>query len=229
MARECVRLVVFDMDGVLVDIHSSWEYLHEKFGVRREALVYKRWFEEGRITYDEWMRLDVSLWIRARGRIHRREIEALIEPIKPRSEARETVRELKAMGVNLSIVSGGIDLLAKRIASELGISEWRANILSFDREGYLEPGGRPLVGADKSRAVRDIARKFNAKLDETMFIGDSKWDLTALRVVGYPVLFLNKKTMIHGDPSELLRVAKYTIESLSQVTEIVERSCNPQP
>jgi phosphoserine phosphatase len=219
----CVKLVVFDMDGVLVDIHSSWEYLHEAFGVKGEARVYKRWFEEGRITYEEWMRLDVSLWIRARGRIHRRELEALLEPVKPRKGAIEAVRELKSMGIGVSIVSGGIDLLARRIAGELGISEWRANILSFDEEGYLQPSGIPMVGVDKSRVVEDVARRLGARLEETMFVGDSKWDLTAMRIVGYPVLFLNEKT--GGEGGELLEAARYTIRSLDEVPRIVKKAC----
>ncbi|MCE4613737.1 MAG: HAD-IB family phosphatase [Desulfurococcales archaeon] len=223
----CVRLVVFDMDGVLVDVHSSWEYLHKKFGVEERARAYKRLFEEGRISYEDWMRLDVSLWIEARGRVHKSELEALLAPIRPRSDAVETVRSLRGLGVYMSIVSGGIDLLARRIARELGIGEWRANILSFDEEGYLQPGGDPLVGVDKSRAVKEVAEKFGVALEETMFVGDSKWDLPALRIVGHPVLFLNEKTGHREGSEDLLRTARHVISSLREIVGIVKNSCKP--
>ncbi|HEX2065545.1 MAG TPA: hypothetical protein VHI93_01910 [Candidatus Thermoplasmatota archaeon] len=35
-----VRLVCFDMDGVLIDVGSSWVMVHRHFGVQNEASLH---------------------------------------------------------------------------------------------------------------------------------------------------------------------------------------------
>jgi len=210
-----VKIVLFDMDGVLVPIRSSWAYLHEYFGVSEEARRVMRLFEEGRIDYLDWMRLDTELWVRARGRVHIRELIEAFERVPIRPEAPKVARELHRRGILVGIVSGGIDLLARRVAREIGADVWVANKLSFDKYGYLVPGGVPLVGVDKSRVVRRILGEYGIPPENAMFVGDSRWDATAMRIVGYPVAFGE------GCP-ELERVARCRVRSLTEVVGLVD-------
>ena len=56
-----VEAVVFDCDGVLVDITSSWQQIHNYFGTNNKENLAK--FLEKEITDDEFMELDIKLWL----------------------------------------------------------------------------------------------------------------------------------------------------------------------
>ena len=58
--RQNIKLVFFDMDGVLLDTVSSWGFVHEYFRTtnRRSIIPYLR----GDIDYLEFIKRDVSLW-----------------------------------------------------------------------------------------------------------------------------------------------------------------------
>ncbi len=209
------RIVVFDMDGVLVDIKSSWQYLHERFGVADEASRIMEMFVQGKIDYLEWMRLDTSLWIKASGgRLHRNTLMKMFEEVEVNPEAVQVVRRLRRLGLRIGILSGGIDLLAMRVARIIGADAWMANGLIFDKRGYLVPGGRPLVGVDKSRPLRRMLWELGLEPSEAVYVGDSEWDISAFRVVAYPVLY--------GDDEKARPYVKYVIKRLGELVDIVE-------
>ncbi|GAG35915.1 unnamed protein product, partial [marine sediment metagenome] len=54
-----IKMVVFDLDGVLVDIDSSWQTIHRAFGVDNEENFQKHLRNE--IDYREFMRSDIGL------------------------------------------------------------------------------------------------------------------------------------------------------------------------
>ncbi len=210
-----IAIVLFDMDGVLARIKSSWAYLHKYFGVDREAEEIKRLYEEGRIDYIEWMRLDTSLWAKARGGcVPRSELEEAlsrvpIDPYLPRLGY-----ELHRRGLLIGIVSSGIDLLARRVARRLGADVWVANRLSFDKRGCLVPGGVPLVGTDKVPVTRRILGELGIPPERAMFVGDSVFDRSVMRLVGYPVAY--------GDCPKLDGVAKCRVYRLDEIPSLVD-------
>lgn len=209
-----IRLVIFDVDGVLVPVKSSWGYVHERLGVSGEADRVKRLFEEGRIDYVEWMRLDTELWVRARGgRLHKSELSSILEEIPVRGEAVSAVRSLRRMGLRIALVSSGIDVLVRRVASILGADAWAANRLHFDKHGFLVPGGSPIVGVDKRGAVRRVASELGVELNETAYVGDSRWDSTAMSIVGLPIAY--------NDGGELSGVAKVRVKTLDEIPRVV--------
>jgi len=54
------RLVVFDMDGVLADVESSWVYVHRHFGVNNDHSLFA--YLRGEIDDLEFIRRDINLW-----------------------------------------------------------------------------------------------------------------------------------------------------------------------
>ncbi len=181
--RPCrIGLVVFDLDGVLVPIRSSWQYVHEKLGAVDYAAPNYRWFLEGRIRYWEWMFLDTLAWLEARPGLTRWDLERVFDDVEPLPEAREAVELLRQAGLELAIVSGGVETLVAGIAARLGIRHWVSPRLSFDPWGRLVPGGLPALEADrKDRAVLSLARRLGYTMRQVAFIGDSRWDLRGMR------------------------------------------------
>ena len=189
-----LRVAFFDVDGVLVPVKSSWSYVHERLGVEREAEEAARLFLEGRIGYEEWMRRDVELWIRASGgRLHRRDLERILSEIPVREGARELVAWLHRRGVRVVLVSAGVEPLVARVAREVGADAWVSPRLWYDKRGYLVPGGSPYVTPlgprGKGFIVRRIAGELGASMEETAFVGDSRWDRDAFEAVAHPIAY----------------------------------------
>ena len=57
-----LKLVVFDVDGTLIKVNSSGQFLHKKLGTWHKGKQHAKQFHQGTITYEEWAKLDVSLW-----------------------------------------------------------------------------------------------------------------------------------------------------------------------
>jgi len=57
-----LRLVVFDVNGTLTKVVSSWQFLHERLGTWDKGKQYAEQFFRGVITYEDLARLDASLW-----------------------------------------------------------------------------------------------------------------------------------------------------------------------
>ncbi len=221
-----VRVVVFDLDGVLVESRSSWSTLHNYFG--SDAIVNEAGdaekFKAGLIDYVEWMRRDTEAIIKASGgKVRREDIERALLNYKLEEGAEDLIQFLKKVGIHTAIVSGGIDILAKHVGERLGIERVYANRLLFDNEGNLIPGGEEIVNPlRKSDILSRISMELGIPLSEFMYVGDSDWDLNAFRVVGYPVLFLR-------DDSTSIDVPNLSIiRSLRELKQLLEELCDIQ-
>jgi phosphoserine phosphatase len=177
-----IKLVAFDVDGVLVPIRSSWGYVHEKLGTTRESEINYNAFKNGVIRYWEWMYLDTLAWIEARPGITKWDLVELFSEVRLSPGAEEAVKELRRKGLEVALVSGGVEVLVEKVAELLGIKHWVCPALSYDPWGRLVPGGEPRLEADrKDRAVLNLAKRLGLSLRNVAFVGDSYWDLRGMR------------------------------------------------
>ena len=193
--KRTVKIVAFDMDGVLVPIKNSWDLIHEKFGVLKEAKAVAKSFFQGKISYYEWLYLSTLLWVKSRkGEVYRRDLEEAFEGVKVSSGFKQLVDRLKREGRRVVIISGGVSVLLERVASELGVSEWYSSILVFDDKGRLVPGGIPVVEAGgKDKILLSVMSKYRVRSEESAYVGDSVWDREAFAVVGLSILYGDEK------------------------------------
>ena len=220
--RSCgkVGVLAFDMDGVLIVEKSSWSVLHEYFGSKAivdEAGDAQR-FERGEITYSEWMRRDTEAMVRVAGRCVTRDeiLNALLSRVTVRGSARTVVELAKDYGIVTAVVSGGVHVLAEYVAEELGIDLVFANRLAFDEGGCLMPGGEEVVNPlRKGDVLRRISKVTGVPLSKFMYVGDSAWDVSAFRYVGYPVFLKGSEDppgldglIVINDLSELITLLK---------------------
>jgi len=177
-------LIVFDMDGVLVEPRSSWSIVHQALGTKEHAQLYARLYWEGRISYMDWMLADTTLWLESEpGLTKHRLLEILGDAAEPRGEAYDAVALLRSRGFEVAIISGGLDLVAERVAGKLGIRLWVSPRLLFDKEGRLLPGGVPLVEADaKHRWLLRFMRETGAA--RACVAGDTRLDAPMMRLAG---------------------------------------------
>lgn len=211
--RRAFKVIVFDMDGTLIKEKSSWEKLHRHFGTLHEAEGALRDYVEGRISYEEFMRRDIACWPKP---LHISEVERLLLDYELADGAVEVVRELKAMGMRVAIVSAGIDILANDVASKVGADAVLANGLAIDSNGYLTGEGIKRVDPlCKDKALEEAVEKLGAEPAETVAVGDTRFDASMLRRAGLGIA-------LRGD-EELEEVADVVIKELRELPLVVRR------
>jgi phosphoserine phosphatase len=180
-----IRLVVFDVDGTLTVHTSIWWRLHEAFGTQEEGRAFFDKYFAGEITYRQWANNDAGLW---KGKSLNQVME-IVRATDLIPGAKETIKSLKAMGISVAILSGGVDLLADDVARRLGIGYVLTNKLRHTN-GTLTGEVEVLVEwGQKVKNIAQIADHFGVSLKETAFVGDGLNDISVFRRVGLSIAF----------------------------------------
>jgi phosphoserine phosphatase len=183
-----LKLVAFDMDGVLLDYRSSWTWVHDHFGVDNRATV-DAW-ARGDIDEMEFMRRDICQWIARHPGVSRQDIGRILDGIPVRKGIRPTVDALHDHGIKVVIVSGGIDIIASKIAMDNNFDGFAANGLACDEQGCLT--GEGLLNVEiqnKKTALRRFMDDFRVSRNQVASIGDSFIDVAMFEVSRIGIAF----------------------------------------
>jgi len=175
-----IRLAAFDMDGTLVDADSSWGWVHDHFGDSNDEAL--QLFLADRIDDEEFIRRDIRKWWAHRPRLGIDEVGRILDGVPLMPGARALFDGLAGRGIRTAIVSGGIDLLARRIARELGIGVVLANGFQVDADGRLT--GEPIVRVPvkgKEAALAALQARIGIGPEETLSVGNSAIDVGLFR------------------------------------------------
>jgi len=172
------KMVVFDLDGVLVKEPSAWWTLHQAFGSYEGSKANMQAYVTGKIDYPEFMRSDISLW----GRRNIKEVEAILLKSTLTEGALEMCNILRERDYRMAILSAGIDILARTVSEKVGIEIWTANGLEIDDQGFLTGEGIFRVDLiEKHRALPNILDPLGMQFSETIAVGDSKYDVSFMQ------------------------------------------------
>lgn len=180
-----LELVLLDMDGTLID-DSSWEMIHEAFGVSNEH----NWqaYQRGELDDVEFMRSDIALWHVGREKVHVEELERILYKARLMPGAHDLARGLRERGIATCIVSGGIDILARHVCLELGLDMYVANGLRLIESGHLSGEGIVYLEIrDKARTTREILRKLDVPRERAAAVGNSAYDAPMFRETAFGV------------------------------------------
>ncbi len=170
-----LRLVVFDMDGVLVDHFSSWAVVHEALGTDNTDALFE--FMEGTIDDREFILRDVALWRTRRPEMTADDLVRILAPTPRMPGMREAVASLRSQGTRCAIVSGGLRPLADLVAQEAGFDIVRANGVCFGPDGRLLDDATVEVPLrQKAKVVEAIQEKLGVDTSQTGSVGDSEFD-----------------------------------------------------
>lgn len=193
--------VVFDVDGVLTEVDSAWRYLHSMLGTLERARVNAELYKRGIIDYAEWARLDASLW---RGVPYGRIVE-IVRGMPLRAGARELAEYLKERGLVLVAVSAGLDVVAERVARELGFDYAVSNRLLF--EGGVVTGEVEVVVEydNKGEVLEEVCEEIGVETCACIAVGDSEVDAPMLERAGYGIAFDPKDEEVVEAADEVVR------------------------
>jgi phosphoserine phosphatase len=179
-----ISLVVFDMDGVLVDVKSSWQFIHQQFGVENTDNVNK--YLKREISYQELMKRDIALW----GRVHIDKIKRILSAVPLMPGAIETVNSLKESKLRTALISAGVSILAERLQKILGLDRIFANRILANEDGFLTGEGQETVNLlDKTSVLRRLAFEENIELNQCAVVGDSIYDVPLFKRAGLSIAF----------------------------------------
>jgi phosphoserine phosphatase len=186
--RQGLKLVFFDMDGVLLDTVSSWRYIHEHFGTTNERSIMP--YLRGDIDYLEFIRRDVSLWKTNGKAVKKVTIEKILFSIPVIKGVQDCILYLKDHGVQTAIISAGLDMLAEKVAADVGIDHTFANEVKVGSDGRLTGEGVLHVELlHKDKNVRELVEKLDISLDSCAAVGNSCFDIPMLGVCGLGIAF----------------------------------------
>jgi phosphoserine phosphatase len=202
-------LVAFDVDGTLV-VHPEgktvWEVLNRAFtGSDDQNAARLTDYLAGRLSYADWVALDVGSWQKHGARRDR--MVASLDGLRLVTGAREALAQLKSAGIRLAIISGTLDLLLETLFPDHPFDEVYTNHIHFDAEGRISGwAATPFDMEGKGVALRSIAAREDIPLGRVAFVGDSTNDLSAARIAGCTIA-LNPKS------AELERAASAVVRS----------------
>ncbi len=189
-----IKLIAFDLDGVLIDGYGSWREVHGGLGTTKQAEIHAQRYYAGEITFDEWARKDAGLWQGVR--IER--IKEILYNVKLMPGIEKTIPRLKRR-YKLGIISGGLQLLADRISKEFGMDYAVGNSLIV-KDGKVCGVDQQVDFEGKGEILKRVAEENGVELNECAVIGDFINDLPMFRIAGFRIAF-NPKS------DELVKIA----------------------
>jgi phosphoserine phosphatase len=186
-------IVVFDMDGVLVHERSSWRIIHEAVGTSNEHSFQA--YIRGEIDDEEFMERDIRLWIDM-GIVNISQIRELLDRVDLMSGFHHCFEALNERGVELAILSGGIDILADRLGKEGGFNLMMANGIEIDKEGRLTGSGILNVPLrEKGSVLRSLIDR-GGMIGPVIVVGDSAVDITMFENADLSIAFRPETEMV---------------------------------
>lgn len=189
------------MDGVLVDIKSSWTIVHKAFNID-ERETFQRYLR-GEFDYLEFMRKDIGFW----GHVNENQIRKILDQVPIMHGTEYTFTMLRKNGYKTAIISSGISILAEKLKKKLGIDHVFANELLKDKNGLLTGEGNPVVPLwDKGKVLEHLLNKLAIKPHHCAVVGDSIFDIPLFDLAGFSIAFNSKDKRVN-------KIANVSIEN----------------
>ena len=207
-----IKLIVFDMDGVLTEEKSSWHYVHQRLGLDNSENFRK--YTDNEITYDEFFKLDLKLWLNKFNKLKKDVVVDILREIKIRDGLKNVMEYLHKNNIKSIIVSGGISWLSDMIMDKYHFDRSYANEIFTDEENNILPYGKINVVPDRKNAViENIIKEYNVDRSNVLSIGDSKTDYSMYIASEYFIAF-------NSDDDFIKKISDYNINN--DITEIID-------
>jgi len=208
-------LVVFDVDGVLVDIDSSWGKVLKQLDIQGSPNM--PFYLRGEIGYYEFMLKDIDLWKSKKKEVDIYFIKDVLSNVRIHPKAKNVVDELKKRGHEIALLSSGISILVENVAKLLDIKYYLANDLTVDDQGKIVGGISRVPLLDKHLVLKLWAKRLGYGLNSIVYVGDSVFDIPVFRIVKVPIAVVDNTFL----ETKMKKYVLYVIKK-SKLEEILE-------
>lgn len=129
--------------------------------------------------------------------------------VEPFPDVLPVLRELKARGLTLAILSNGAPPMLERLVRETGLAGMFDRLLSVDAVQTYKP--EPAVYAL-------IERELGAAREAALFVSSNFWDVAGARWFGLRVCWINRAG---APPDELGQQPSHVLRSLAELPELI--------
>jgi phosphoserine phosphatase len=189
--RRPKRLIVFDVDGTLIDAEMIDE-LAKAAGVGGKVSEITSRAMNGEIDFKQALKERVRL---LKG-LDIKTLESIAENLGVTPGAEELITALKALGYKIALISGGFTQFVEKIKEKLGIDYVYANKLVI-KEGKLTGElVEPIIDAErKAELMLEIAEKENLLMEQVVAVGDGANDRFMLQSSGLGIALYPKEVL----------------------------------
>ena len=191
--RKPKRLIVFDVDGTLIDAEVIDE-LAKAAGVGGKVSEITSRAMNGEIDFKQALRERVGLLKGLPVEV----LDSIVENLDVTAGAEELIIALKALGYKIALISGGFTQFVEKIKEKLGIDYVYANQLVIEDGKLTGEVIEPIIDAErKAELMQEIAKKENLLMEQVVAVGDGANDRFMLQNSGlgialYPKAVLQK-------------------------------------
>lgn len=179
------KLFLFDMDGVLLQHRSSWEYCQEAIGCDIEHFYDE--FAEDVLNGGDLV--DLVMKKMSRHGFTREVLRELALNAPQTKGVQKVMDEIQANGGTVVLISGGIGDFAQVLADQYPISEWVCNEIHFHDSGATPTCEIRVGHTDKGLVARKVMADRGVSREETVAVGDRGNDCGMFTEAGLSIAF----------------------------------------
>ncbi len=185
-----IKLVVFDLDNVIIDGEGIDE-IGKLINIEDQIAAITEQAMQGDIDFETSIKKRVGL---LKG-VATDDIRTLANEMPLMKGAKETVSTLKENGFEVAIISGSFDIIADTIKGKLDVDNIFTNSL-VEEDGVLtgEVTG-PLVSGSKLDVLSKLIEEKGYTLDECVAVGDGANDISMIESAKYGIAFNAKPAL----------------------------------
>ncbi len=185
-----IKLVVFDLDNVIIDGEGIDE-IGKLINIEDQIAAITEQAMQGDIDFETSIKKRVGL---LKG-VATDDIRTLANEMPLMKGAEETVSTLKENGFDVAIISGSFDIIADTIKGKLDVDNIFTNSL-VEEDGILtgEVTG-PLVSGSKLDVLSKLIEEKGYTLDECVAVGDGANDISMIESAKYGIAFNAKPAL----------------------------------
>lgn len=205
------KLAVLDLDGTITKPASSWEYFHRRLGTWDIGKDNLEKFLANKINYKEFARADAAPW--AGTDINK--IQSIVEEIEYIEGVEKLIKYLRNKDMEVAIISGGLSVVADKVAKDFGIKHVFANDLNHNGKVL---NGKVSIKIDyngKLKIYKKLLKKLKVKPYEVMTFGDSGGDVVLFENSGFSVA-------INPISERAAKTAHLTVSSFNEVLDFLK-------
>jgi phosphoserine phosphatase len=185
-----IKLVVFDLDNVIIDGEAIDE-IGKLVNVQNEIAEITKNAMNGDLDFETSIKERVKL---LKG-VSVEDIKKVANDLKLMKGAEKTIKALKKENYLIAIISGSFDLIANPLKDKLDVDFLFTNTLIEDDGKLTGEVEGPLVKGSKSDVLKEFIGEQNISLEETVAIGDGANDISMLEISGLSIAFNAKPTV----------------------------------
>ncbi|MEM0140221.1 MAG: HAD family hydrolase [Ferroplasma sp.] len=198
-----IKLIVFDMDGVLLKNRNSWDVI-----IRKSLGMHSNDRNSMKYTFDRLYKQGIPEYMFEN--LDATRIKTYLNLNELSSNVKLTMDYLKEKQIKTAIVSAGSHVFAEYLSEIFGFDYYIGNHVDTNARKFI----KNVDPEYKDINVRHIQEMYKIKANETLSVGDSYMDLSMKRSSKYFIAF-------NPSSNEMLEKSDFSVNS-TNLFEIIE-------